>query len=64
MAKRAIACGSSGFGIHFFTTKKEKGMHLGFAVRSGWADASTLPKMVLTQLKAPPSFPTESLSEL
>lgn len=39
-------------------------MHLGFAVRPGWADAFAISKPAFAQLQAPFTFSTASLSGL
>lgn len=64
VAKNAFTCANSGFDMVSFYTRKAEIMHLGFAVQSSWTDASALPKMVLTQLITPSTFPLESHFEL
>lgn len=64
MVKKAVASADSGLGISFLFSKKADILHSGFAVPHDWADASAFPKEVFPQLKAPSTFPTETLSEL
>lgn len=64
LAWKAIGCEGSGFGISFFSAKKAELTHRDFAVLPGWADATALPKQILTQLNDPSTFSTEILLEL
>lgn len=64
VAKTAIACANSGFGMSIFSSKKVKIMHCGFMVLLGWEDASALPMKVLTQLKALSNFPADNILKL
>lgn len=59
MAKKAIACASSGFDMSFISSNKAKIIHRNFVVLPGWADAFAFPKEVLTQLNAPSISPTK-----
>lgn len=64
MAKMAIVCSSSDFGMSFFSTIKVEFMHRGFALQLSSADASALPIKIFTQLNTPSAFLTESFMEL
>lgn len=64
VAKKFIVCGSSGFCMSFFSSKKAEMMHRGFSVLYGRTDASAIPKAMFTQPVAPPLPAIEDHSEL
>lgn len=62
--RKAIFCASSGFKSSFFGSKNAGSVHSRLVILVVWAAAPTVPKEVLTKLKAPSTLLTESLSEL
>lgn len=64
VAKKATACASLGFGMFLFCSKKAEVMQWVFVVLLSWADASTSPKNVLTELMDPSTFSIKSQLEL
>lgn len=64
MSKRAILCAKGGIDLSFFFSKNKKIIQRGFAALEGWANVIALFKVVLTDLKAPSTFPKKSMSHM